>query len=54
VFVGDRPFDDISGANAVGMRTVLRRNGLVPDYDAPADAEIAALPELVDLVRSWD
>src|SRR3954468_17306068 len=27
VFVGDRPLDDISGASAVGMRTVLRHNG---------------------------
>ena len=33
VFVGDRPFDDIHGAKAVGMRAVL-----VPHSDIPADS----------------
>ena len=32
VFVGDRPFDDIHGAKAVGMRAVL-----VPHSDIPHD-----------------
>ena len=32
VFVGDRPFDDIYGASAVGMRTIL-----VPHSDIPSD-----------------
>jgi putative hydrolase of the HAD superfamily len=32
VFVGDRPFDDIYGASAVGMRTIL-----VPHSDIPLD-----------------
>ncbi|MCU1451484.1 MAG: HAD-superfamily hydrolase, subfamily variant 1 [Acidimicrobiales bacterium] len=53
VFVGDRPFDDISGARAAGLRTVLRRNGLVPDYDVEPDAVIDRLPELVDIVTRW-
>jgi len=53
VFVGDRPFDDIHGAQAAGMRTVLRPNGEVPAYDVTADAEIAALPELVALIDDW-
>ena len=53
VFVGDRPFDDISGAKAVGIRAVLRRNGLVPAFDVEPDAEISALPELLDLVSAW-
>src|SRR3954454_16655364 len=50
VFVGDRPFDDISGAKGVGMHDVLRRSGLVPDFDVEPDAEITALPELVGVV----
>jgi putative hydrolase of the HAD superfamily len=53
VFVGDRPFDDISGARAAGLRPVLRRNGLVPDYDVEPDAVIQRLPEVVDLVTRW-
>lgn len=53
VFVGDRLFDDISGAKAVGMRAVLRHNGLVPDYDVRPDAEITGLPQLVDVINSW-
>jgi putative hydrolase of the HAD superfamily len=54
VFVGDRPWDDISGASGVGMRTVLRPNPLVEDDGPPADARIDALPELLALVDAWD
>ncbi len=54
VFVGDRRWDDISGATAVGMRTVLRPNPMVDDAGPPPDARIAALPELVGLVDAWD
>jgi putative hydrolase of the HAD superfamily len=53
VFVGDRPFDDISGAKEAGLRAVLRRNGLVPDYDVEPDAVIQRLPEVVELVSGW-
>jgi putative hydrolase of the HAD superfamily len=53
VFVGDRPFDDISGAKGVGMRAVLRANGSVPAYDVEPDAVIASLPELVEVVQGW-
>lgn len=53
VFVGDRPLDDIFGAQQVGMRAVLRPNDLVPGFDVTPDGEIASLPELVDLVDSW-
>ena len=35
VFVGDRPYDDISGAKAVGMRAVL-----VPHSDIPAEQQV--------------
>ncbi len=54
VFVGDRPWDDVSGAQAVGMRTVLRPNPLAPDVDGiEPDARIHTLPELVALLRAW-
>jgi len=54
VFVGDRPRDDVSGAQSVGMRTVLRPNPFAPDVEGvEPDARIDALPELVDLVRAW-
>ena len=53
VFVGDRPIDDIAGAKGAGLRAVLRTGGPGPDGEVPADAEISALPELLDLVDSW-
>ena len=54
VFVGDRPWDDISGAQGAGMRTVLRPNPFAPDIEGiEPDARITRLPELVDLVRGW-
>jgi putative hydrolase of the HAD superfamily len=54
VFVGDRPWDDISGARAAGMRTVLRPNPVAPDIDGiEPDARITRLPELVGLVQAW-
>jgi len=54
VFVGDRPWDDISGARSVGMRTILRPNPFAPDIDGlEPDARIDALPQLVDLLRAW-
>ncbi len=53
VFVGDRPLDDIFGAQQAGMRAVLRPNDQVPGFDVTPDGEIASLPELVDLVDRW-
>ena len=54
VFVGDRPWDDISGAHSTGMRTVLRPNPVAPDLAGiRPDARIHRLPELVDLVHAW-
>ncbi|HEX2046878.1 MAG TPA: HAD family hydrolase [Acidimicrobiales bacterium] len=54
VFVGDRPWDDISGAQATGMRTVLRPNPFAPDIDGiEPDARIARLAELVDVIEAW-
>ena len=54
VFVGDRPWDDISGAQAVGMRAVLRPNPFAPPIEGIVpDAEIEALADLVPLVEKW-
>jgi haloacid dehalogenase superfamily, subfamily IA, variant 3 with third motif having DD or ED len=58
VYVGDRPYDDISGAKAVGMRAVL-----VPHSDIPAvqqvpvdvhpDGVIQRLADLPELIAGW-
>lgn len=58
VYVGDRPYDDISGAKALGMRAVL-----VPHSDLPAnqrvpvdvapDAVIERLADLLPIVDRW-
>lgn len=53
VFVGDRPYDDIHGAQQVGMRGVWLRNDMVPGYDVQPDATIDGLGELVDVVDRW-
>lgn len=50
IFVGDRPFDDVHGARAAGMRTVLRPNPHVPPYAVEPDAVIERLSELLPLV----
>lgn len=42
VFVGDRPYDDISGAAAVGMRAVF-----VPHSDIPVDEQVDVRPDAV-------
>lgn len=53
VMVGDRPFDDIFGAKALGMRTVLRPNPALPAFDVEPDATIPNLAALVDLLDAW-
>ena len=54
VFVGDRPWDDITGAQGAGMRAVLRPNPwIVDDTPVDPDAVIRSLPELVPLVEHW-
>jgi len=54
VFVGDRPYDDISGAKGIGMHTVLRANAHVPPYDVEPDAVIDGLPGLLAVIdRFW-
>jgi HAD superfamily hydrolase (TIGR01509 family) len=53
VFVGDRPYDDIFGAQRAGMRTVLRPNPYVPPYDVVPDAEIVGLSDLVGVIARF-
>jgi putative hydrolase of the HAD superfamily len=54
VFVGDRPWDDVYGAQSLGMRTVLVPNSDVPTFaDATPDAVISTLRDLLPLIDSW-
>jgi putative hydrolase of the HAD superfamily len=54
VMIGDRQVDDVSGARAVGMRAVWRRNDSgFPISDVAPDAVVDTLAELPDLLRSW-
>jgi putative hydrolase of the HAD superfamily len=54
VFVGDRPYDDVSGAKGVGMRAVLIPNSDVPGFDGAApDAVITRLAELPRHLDGW-
>ncbi|HEY0454585.1 HAD family hydrolase [Actinophytocola sp.] len=58
VYVGDRPYDDISGAKAVGMRAVLVPNSDIPAHqqvpvDVEPDAVVTRLAELEEVVDRW-
>ena len=53
VFVGDRLFDDVFGAQQAGMRAVHRVNPNVPDYPVQPDATIERLDELIPIVDGW-
>ena len=53
VFVGDRLRDDVSGAQALGMRTVHMTGRPVEGWDVVPDAELVTLDGLVELVDAW-
>ncbi|MGH8824590.1 MAG: HAD family hydrolase [Jiangellaceae bacterium] len=58
VFVGDRPYDDISGAHAVGMRAVFVPHSEIPasqqmPVDVSPDAVVDRLSDLVSHVDIW-
>lgn len=53
VFVGDRPRDDVAGAQGVGMRTVLMTGRPVEPWDVVPDAELPTLAGLVEVVDRW-
>ena len=58
VFVGDRPYEDVHGAQSAGMRAVL-----VPHSDIPAGQQVPVdvepdgvahrLLDVLDLVDAW-
>ena len=48
VFVGDRPWDDIPGASAVGMRAVLLPHSAIPAYQ---EGPVRGEPDAV--IRDW-
>lgn len=51
MFVGDRLYDDVCGARAVGMKAVWVRNEHTPAYDVEPDGVIEHLAELPALVE---
>ena len=54
VFVGDRPYDDVHGAQRAGMRAVLVPNSDVPQFEAAVpDAVIDRLGDLRELIEAW-
>ena len=54
VFVGDRLYDDIGGAQAVGMRAVQTRQFRAEDDPSPRpDAVIGHFAELPPILRTW-
>lgn len=58
VYVGDRLFDDVHGAQAVGMRAVWVPHSDVPahqlvDVDAAPDAVLDQLSELPEIIAAW-
>jgi putative hydrolase of the HAD superfamily len=53
VFVGDRPRDDVSGARAIGMRTVLLTGRPVEPWDVEPDAALPGLEGLLEVVDRW-
>jgi putative hydrolase of the HAD superfamily len=53
LFVGDRPVDDIWGAQQAGMRTALVRNTVAPSCAVRPDAEVGRLGHLLPLVDRW-
>jgi len=54
VFVGDRLYDDVGGARAVGMRTVLTRQyRQEEDSETKPDAAIRHIAELPAVLEVW-
>ena len=59
MFVGDRPYDDIHGAKAVGMRAVLVPHSAIPrdqggHSEGEPDAVIQRLADLLPIVDEWN
>ena len=58
VFVGDRLFDDVHGAAAVGMRTIFVPHSTIPEHqrghtEGTPDAEVGQLADVLGVVEEW-
>ncbi len=58
VFVGDRLFDDVHGAAAVGMRTVFVPHSTIPEHqrghtEGTPDAVVGQLSDVLAVVDGW-
>lgn len=54
VYVGDRLFDDVLGAQRVGMRAIHRPNPSIPPHEGVTpDATIETLSDLLPIVDGW-
>lgn len=57
VFVGDRPWDDVHGAQQAGMRAILvphsRLGDQAVDIDVTPDAIVSRLGEVLRIVEAW-
>jgi putative hydrolase of the HAD superfamily len=59
VFVGDRPWDDVHGAQQVGMRAILVPHSQIPEHqqvpiDVTPDAVVQRLGDVLAVVRRWN
>ncbi len=59
VFVGDRPWDDVHGAQQAGMRAILVPHSDIPHHqqvpvDVVPDAVVDRLGDVLDIVRAWN
>ena len=58
VFVGDRPWDDIHGAQAAGMRAIFIPHSTLGDQtvsvEVTPDAVAVRLLDIVGIVRAWN
>jgi putative hydrolase of the HAD superfamily len=59
VFVGDRPWDDVHGAQQVGMRAILVPHSDIPVHqqvpvDVTPDAVVQRLGDVLEVVRRWN
>lgn len=59
VFVGDRPWDDIHGAQQAGMRAIWLPHSAIPTeqqvaVDVTPDATVQRVGDVLEVVRSWN
>jgi putative hydrolase of the HAD superfamily len=59
VFVGDRPWDDVHGAQQAGMRAILVPHSTIPEHqqvtvDVTPDAVVSRLGDVLGVVRRWN